>query len=219
MQERKANATGVAAAVPLSLLAATAAPAQEAPDTPTPEASTLYVTPVAGNMFFVSDLVPTITVTTESLETAVSTGLENQFSPGLRAGVRLSDHFDVEAVFHYAASELSLDPEIGTPVGFDADVLFFGGGGRYRLLPSANVSPFLTAGAGGMWINVAILGPDGETDFMWNVGAGALFETGWIADVRFEVRDFMSEFRDEGQEEGKLQHDLWVGVGLEFGVL
>lgn len=178
--------------------------------------STLTVTPMAGNTIFLTDLIPTFTI--DSLETAVSTGLENQFSPGLRAGVRLSDHLSVEAGFLYAATELALDPEIGSPVGFDADLFFVGAGGRYLILPAADVSPFVAAGAGARHLDDDLT-IDTETDFTWNVGAGALFETGWVADVRVEVRDHMSEFRDDGAEEGRLQHDLWVGVGLEFGLL
>lgn len=176
----------------------------------------LTVSPVAGNTLFLTDLIPAFTI--DSLETAVSTGLENQFSPGLRAGVLLSDRLSVEAGFLYAATELALDPDIGPPVGFDADLLVVGAGGRLLILPAADVSPFVAAGAGARHLDDALT-TDAETDFMWNVGAGALFETGWVADLRVEVRDYMSEFRDDGAEEGRLQHDLWAGLGLEFGLL
>lgn len=177
----------------------------------------LTVTPMAGNSYFLSNLIPTITL--DSLQAAVSTGLENQFSPGLHVGLRLSDHISAEIGIQQAATELALDPDIGAPIGFDAALWTFGAGGRYRFLPSADVSPFLAVGAGGKTLDVDIIGPDGETDFMWNVGAGALFDTGWVADVRVEVRDYMSEFRDRGAGESLLQHDVWAGLGLEFGIL
>lgn len=205
----EAGSIGVAlSAALLTVLSAAPASAQD-------YRPTLTVTPMAGNLFFTSDLIPSFTV--DTLETAVSARLENQFSPGLRAGIRISDYLSAEAGVHFAATELALDPDVGPPVGFNADLWMFGAGVRYRFRPRAAVSPFVAAGAGARHLD-DVLTTDTETDFMWNVGAGALFDTGWVADVRVEVRDYMSDFRDEGAEESLLQHDLWAGVGLEFGV-
>lgn len=192
-------------AVLLSLLVAVSpASAQEASFT---------VTPLGGSVFPASDLIAPITVDTLGVDRQVTLQLENQFAPGLRLGRTLSDHVSVEAGFHFASTEIGFDP---TPLGFDADLLIAGGGGRYRFLPSATVSPFLGAGAGVKHLDLALFAD--ETDLMWNVGGGALFETGWVADVRVEVRDYMSTFGDADDAESNLQHDLWAGVGLEFGV-
>lgn len=179
------------------------------------EEHTIAVTPTAGNVIFLSDLVPTITV--DTLETSVAAGLENQFSSGVRIDVSLSDHLTAEAGFLFAATELALAPETGGSLAFDTDFFVIGAGGRYRFQASATVSPFLGGGLGVRHLGIASVIED-ETDFMWNVGGGALFATGWVADVRVEVRDYMSEFGGEGGTEARLQHDLWAGVGLEFGV-
>lgn len=173
---------------------------------------TLTVTPLGGSAFFPSEIIGAFTL--DPVDEPVTTSLENHFAPTVRTGVNLSNHVSAELGLLYAPTEVSFDP---TVFAVEADLLILGAGGRYRFLPSATVSPFLAAGAGLKHLDVALF--EAETDFMWNVGAGVLFDTGWVADVRVEVRDYMSEFRDRGAGESLLQHDVWAGLGLEFGIL
>lgn len=172
-------------------------------------------TPAAGHVVFLTDLPVLPGLDTLPAEVA-NEGLETRFAPGLRGGVRLSRRFAVEATFLHAATELSLDPSVGTPLGFSADVAFFELGAVYRATPAAAVTPLLAAGIGAQHLTSPLLTGLG-TDLAWSVGTGLAVDVGEAMDVRLEARDHMSGFRPGGSGPITVQHALWIGLGLQLG--
>lgn len=98
------------------------------------------------------------------------------------------------------------------------------GGLVLRPLPLPGIRPYATAGAGIKWYdfnhdgqNVNALLND-QQRFTFNIGAGVLLMPDSPMGIVIEANDYMSRFEFESGEKSDTQHDLFLKVGLSFGM-
>lgn len=186
-----------------------------------PDRAFLTVTPLGANGFLVGEAFDPIPV--EGGEGEVAFSFEDGLGYGLSAAARVSDRLSLEVLGNRLRS--SLDASTGSlRVGFELAYYGLYGGGLYRLRGATEAArPYLAAGVGAKWYDFDAFGST-ERDLAWNVGGGLEVDTGWLADVRLDLRDYMSVLSVEetalasGEEVGgdSFQHDVVLNVGLAF---
>lgn len=149
----------------------------------------------------------------EPVEDTPPGSLDNAFGSGLGLGWRLGDRAVVEAVGIFVPTEISVTGERFS-VAFDIDLTVLGGGLRYKIGDVRKaLQPYVAGGIGAKIYDES--GLETESDFMWNFGGGLAIDTGWIVDVRVDLRDYMSVF-DAIRDSEKLQNDILLNVAASF---
>jgi hypothetical protein len=98
------------------------------------------------------------------------------------------------------------------------------GGLVLRPLPLPGIRPYATAGAGIKWYDFnhdgqgvnALL--NDQQQFTFNIGAGVLLMPASPMGIVIEANDYMSRFEFESGEKSDTQHDLFLKIGLSFGM-
>lgn len=182
----------------------------------------LTVTPLGANGFLLGDAFDPIPVDGGE-EGEVAFSFEDGLGYGLSVAARVSDRLSLEVLGNRLRSSLSASAG-SLRVGFDLAYYGLYGGGLYRLRSATDAArPYLAAGVGARWYDFDAFDST-ERDLAWNVGGGLEVDTGWLADVRLDLRDYMSILSVEetelssGEEVGgdSVQHDVILNVGLAF---
>lgn len=138
----------------------------------------------------------------------------------------LGPHTGISARGIWAPAELNIR---GVPGGAavpddlgDADYLAGTLELAYRFLPggaAAMLEPFLSAGVGVRDLELdPVAAPEARsaTDPAATVAAGSYVRIWDRTALRIELRDLVSEFDAGETEEGELQHDIFISVGLSY---
>ena len=177
------------------------------------------VTPSIGGGVMLSDLPSSYRLTGDGGTVAQLDGgvLDDALALGLAGGVRIGDHFGVEAEFRYLPTTVTAYSG-GVRTVSDANV-FLLGGNLSLFLPTGGtrIEPFLTAGAGAKIYDPDYTGADTESDLAVNFGAGVSFRIAPAVALRLDVRDYVSSL-DPGTSglDSETQHDLLLSTGLRF---
>lgn len=123
---------------------------------------------------------------------------------GIETGYRISEDWEIGALFLFTSPGLSFSPPRN--VDTDIDVLFLGGEIFYYLNRRGRPRPFLTAGAGGITTGTEFNDVDLAVDF----GAGLAVPISRILSFRFDARDYISS----GRLGGGTQHELVTKLGV-----
>lgn len=182
----------------------------------------LTVTPLGANGFLFGGFSDPIPVGSDGEEVALS--FDDGLGYGLSATARMSDRLSLEILGNRLRSEVDL-PLGSVVAGLRFAYYSLYAGGVYRLRDgAADTRPYLAAGVGAKWYDFDSF--EQESNLAWNVGVGLDVTTAWIADVRLDLRDYMSVFSAGETELGEgdviptetFQHDVILNVGLAFGL-
>lgn len=195
---------------------------------------TYTVTPSVGVFLPATDLVGEETLFDPGSGGTETVTLRHQVGPtlGVRAARRLFGDLALEIEALLALSEIELTfASDRPPVTQDARVFNLGVDVRYEVF-RAPFSPFSAHVMGGAGLVVrageffseggGTLGElEGGSDFGFIVGSGFRYGLDPKVTLRVDVRDYISSYALSAPDielDSKLQHDIWVSLGLEFAL-
>lgn len=135
-------------------------------------------------------------------------GLEEEaLGPGAIIGWKWKRNWALEGRIHY--NELA--PRVGP--GSKTKLLHGEGNLTFFLAPEERLSPYVTAGVGGV---DASDGLDGQ-EFAWNGGIGALYHFNEKVSLRVDARNVSFRHPDTSSSEWLESHELFAGLSFGFG--
>lgn len=177
------------------------------------EAQSFEVGANAGFALFLSDLADDFFVcdaTGSSCTRIDNATLKNAPALGGHAGARFGA-FQVEGNVLFIPSEIGFRVS-GVSIGQDTNLLIFGAGLLFNV-PTENpfFEPYLVGGLGMKRYSAENV--ESESDVAFSAGAGLRLHFHPTLALRFEGRNYMSQY---GDEQTKLQNDLVITAGLSY---